>query len=108
VLDSKLTIPQWGMAMDARKQREVFCLHHEVYTVEEALLAFSNKLQKMPTHVFKMTNQWEALARAKQNLQPFELITEEDFQVFIMCSVQFTVCSLQCAVCSVQCAVCSV
>ena len=39
--------------------------------------------EKKPTHNFKMSWQWEALARAKASLKPGEQITEQDYQMNI-------------------------
>jgi hypothetical protein len=39
------------------------------------------QLEKFPPHIFKMFWQWESLEKAKAALKPFQLITEEDYQV---------------------------
>ena len=76
-----LVVQQWGMAMDPRRGKEIHCLHDKIFTVQTALDEFGKQLQRLPTHNFKMFKQWEALARAKAALKPYELITEEDYQV---------------------------
>ena len=83
VLAQPLVVPQWGMAMDHRKEKEVHCLHSKVFTVASAFEEFVKQLDKMPTHVFKMARQWEALARSKAAVKPFGLIVEKDYQVIL-------------------------
>ena len=46
-----------------------------------ALVELTKQMKKMPTHVFTMKWQWEALEKAKASLKPGQLISEEDFQV---------------------------
>jgi hypothetical protein len=69
------------MFYDARKKQDVHCLGSKVFTVAEALIDYKKQQKEMVTHNFKMSWQWEALARAKASLKPGELITEEDYQV---------------------------
>jgi hypothetical protein len=85
VLAVQLSVPQWGMAMDLRKGKEVHCLHPKILTVAEALELLGRQLEKFPTHIYKMFWQWESLEKAKAGLKPFELITEEDYQVLSSC-----------------------
>ena len=83
MLAQPLVVPQWGMAMDERKQKEVHCLHPKVFTVASAFQDFERQLNDLPTHIFKMARQWEALARSKAALLPFGLILEKDYQVIL-------------------------
>ena len=74
-------VPQWGMIHDTIKDRDLHCLHSKVLTIGTAIDEFKKQLVKMPTHVFKMMWQWEALKRAKAAMKPFEPINEKDYQV---------------------------
>jgi hypothetical protein len=93
ILASRIAFPQWGDVWDPRKKKMVHALHTKVFTVEEALSSLKAQMEVIPTHVYKMSVQWEALAKAKLNLKPFQLITEEDYQVRLVAScalVKFT------------------
>ena len=69
------------MVHDAIKNKDVHCLHNKVLTVATALESFQKQLEKMPTHVFKMSWQWEALKRTNAALKPFWICNEKDYQV---------------------------
>ena len=72
----------------------VHALHNKVYTVQEALSSLKAQIGAMPAHVYKMSVQWEALAKAKLNLKPFQLITEEDYQVSLSTNCALVKCTM--------------
>ena len=72
----------------------VHALHNKVYTVQEALSSLKAQMEVTPTHVYKMSMQWEALAKAKLNLKPFQLITEEDYQVSLSTNCALVKCTM--------------
>ena len=80
-MQQTVVVPQWGMAPDLRREKDIHCLHPVTFTVSEAFKELGRQADKMVTHLFKMTHQWEALARAKAALTPYHVIMEIDYQV---------------------------
>ena len=80
-LQQAVVVPQWGMAPDLRREKDIHCLHPVTFTVSEAFKELGKQADKMVTHLFKMTHQWEALAKAKAALKPYHVIIEIDYQV---------------------------